>query len=366
VRFEQVSAQSGTGTFAHTELACALRWPERAAQDYLEQARTVLEQLPEMFKAWSSGTISAKHATAVAEVIAASALTPDAVTAVEAKALEQAGIQTVAQLRRVVHAAVDRADADAAQRRHQQRRAVRAVRLCPQPDGMSTLRADLDAVTALTIFGQITEHAHTLRATDPALSMDQARADALVGLIDAGHTTLTGALVGKTDDPATATRVQIQVTVDWQVLAGISQDPAHLHGHGPITAAQARTLAYGPDATWRRLLTDPIDPTHLNLGRTRYRPPVTLADHVRAADHECLFPTCNRPATTCQLDHNQPYGNPDGTGPGGNTNAENLGPLCAWHHNTKTHGGWTWSRNPTTGQTTWTTPTGHTHTNPKP
>jgi hypothetical protein len=172
-------------------------------------------------------------------------------------------------------------------------------------------------------------------------------------------------LVGKSDHPARS-GVQIQVTADWQVLAGISQDPAHLHGHGPITAHRARTLAYGPDATWRRLLTDPLDPTNLNPGRERYRPPVALADHVRAVDPECLFPTCTRPAARCQLDHNHPYSDPDGTGPSGPTSAENPGPLRAWHHNAKTHGGWTWSREPTTGRTTWTTPTGRTVANPKP
>jgi hypothetical protein len=371
VLFEKVSARSGSATFAHADLACAMHWPERAAQEHLEQARTVVEQLPETLKAWSSGVISARHAGAVADVVAASALTLEAVAGVEAKVLEQAGDQTVAQLRRVVHTAVDRADADAARRRHEERRALRAVRLCPQPDGMSMLRADLDAVSALTVYGQVTEHAHTLRAADPDLTMDQARADALVGLVDAGAATLagTGVPVGKTDhtgDLVWSPRVQIQVTVDWQVLAGLSQDPAHLHGHGPITAAQARALAYGPDATWRRVLTDPVEATNLNLGRERYRPPVALADHVRAVDHECLFPTCNRPAVTCQLDHNEPYGDTGGAGPGGPTSAENLGPLCAWHHNAKTHGGWSWSRNPTTGQTTWTTPTGHTHPNPRP
>ena len=368
VRFEEVSAQSGSATFAHVELACVMRWPEKATLEHLEQARVVVEQLPETLKAWSSGVISAKHAGAVAEVVAASALPAEAVTGVEAKVLEQAGDQTVAQLRRVAHTAVDKADAEAAARRHEARRAQRAVRLCPQPDGMSRLRADLDAPTALLAFGQVTAHADTLRATDPRLTMDQARADALVALIDTGFNALTGASVGATDMPAPTApaRVLVQVTVGWDVLAGLSQDPAHLHGHGPITASQARALAFGPDATWRRLLTDPVDPTNLNLGRERYRPPVALADHVRALDPECLFPGCNRPAERCQLDHNDPYGNLDGTGEGGQTSAANLGPLCAFHHNAKTHGGWSWSREPTTGRTTWTTPTGQTFANPRP
>jgi hypothetical protein len=366
VRFEEVSAQSGSTTFAHAELACVMRWPEKATLEHLEQARVVVEQLPETLKAWSSGVISAKHAGAVAEVVAASALPAEAVTNVEAKVLEQAADQTVAQLRRVAHTAVDRADAEAAARRHEARRAQRAVRLCPQPDGMSQLRADLDAPTALLAYGQVTTHADTLRTTDPALTMDQARADALVALIDTGFNALTGASVGVADTSTHASRVQIQVTVGWDVLAGISQDPAHLHGHGPITAPQARALAYGPDATWRRLLTDPVDPTNLNLGRERYRPPVALADHVRAIDPECLFPGCNRPAERCQLDHNQPYGNPDGTGKGGETSATNLGPLCAFHHNAKTHGGWAWSREPTTGRISWTTPTGQIFASPRP
>ena len=332
VQFENAAQSSGSSTFAHAELACVLRWPEKATLEHLEQARVLVEQMPETMRAWSGGTISAKHATAVADVVAASALDPDAVAGVEAKVLEQAGTQTVAQLRRVAHAAVDRADADAAQRRHEERRALRAVRVCPQPDGMSMLRADLDAPTALVLYGQVTSYADTLRATDPTLTMDQARADALVGLVDTGFNALTntpaGAPVGSTDTPVPAARVEIQVTVDWKVLAGLAQDPAHLHGHGPITAHQARTLAHSPHATWRRLLTDPADPTNLNLGRQRYRPPVDLADHVRAANPECLFPTCTQPAQRCQLDHNQPYGNPDGTGPGGDTSATNLGPLC--------------------------------------
>jgi hypothetical protein len=372
VRFQEAVQRSDSGPFAHAELACALRWPERATHDHLHQARVLVEHLPATLAAWTSGEISAKHAGAVADLVAASGLDPAQARVVEDAILERAGEQTVAQLRRTTHAAVDRADAEAADRRHQERIAQRSVRLCPQPDGMSVLRADLDAAHALTLYDQITAHAETLRAADTTLAIDQARADALVTLVHAGSTALSGRSVGSTDDtttdPATGypTRVQVHVTVGWDVLAGLSQDPGYLHGHGPIPARRARELAYGPDATWRRLLTDPAAPTRLNLGRTRYRPPTALADHVRATDPICLFPTCNRPAQRCQLDHNQPYGNPDGTGPGGTTSAENLGPLCSWHHNLKTNAGWTWTRDTTTGQTTWTTPTGHTIHNPQP
>jgi hypothetical protein len=41
-----------------------------------------------------------------------------------------------------------------------------------------------------------------------------------------------------------------------------------------------------------------------------------------------------------------------------------LQPLCRKHHLLKTHAGWGVVRDPATGITTWTTPTGRTHTRP--
>ena len=48
------------------------------------------------------------------------------------------------------------------------------------------------------------------------------------------------------------------------------------------------------------------------------------------------------------------------------TRTTGTSPAAYFTHNAKTHGGWTWTREPTTGQTTWTTPTGHTYPNPHP
>jgi Domain of unknown function (DUF222) len=328
--------------------------------------------------AWTSGTISAKHAIALADLVASSDLDAEQAGVVDEAVWERGGELTVAQARRVAYRAVDKAKPGAANRRHQERQARRSVRLSPQADGMSLVRAELDAVKALTLYNQVTARAESLRAGDAKLEMDQARADALVDLVHTGSTVLAGGSVGSSDDPKDSgdfpgfparygAGPQIIVTLDWRVLAGFTQDPAYLHGHGPIPAAQARALAYGPDATWRRLLTDPADPTNLNLGRTTYRPPVGLADYIRARDITCLHPTCNRPARACQLDHNEPFGDPTGAGPGGQTSAENLGTLCAYHHNLKTNGGWEWKREASTGESVWTAPTTkRTYTSPRP
>ena len=85
-----------------------------------------------------------------------------------------------------------------------------------------------------------------------------------------------------------------------------------------------------------------------------------------ARDQYCAFPTCRMPAHRCDLDHIQPF-NHHTPHSGGQTTPDNLQPLCRRHHRLKTHDpGWRVTRNPHTGTTTWTSPTGHTYTNSPP
>ena len=93
-------------------------------------------------------------------------------------------------------------------------------------------------------------------------------------------------------------RPAIQVTVAASTLLGLDEQPGELAGHGPIPASVARRLAADPTGTWRRLLTDPATNTLLDYGRTTYRPPKDLTDHVIARDQTCTFPGCARKPTT--------------------------------------------------------------------
>ena len=61
------------------------------------------------------------------------------------------------------------------------------------------------------------------------------------------------------------------------------------------------------------------------------------------------------------LDHTIPYVPPDEGGPPGQTNPQNLAPLCRRHHRAKTFTGWTYER-ARDGTHTWTSPHGHTWT----
>lgn len=117
----------------------------------------------------------------------------------------------------------------------------------------------------------------------------------------------------------------------------------------PVPAVVARALAAG--GTWRRLVTDPVSGTVVDVGRTRYRPPAALADLVRARDVACTHPGCDVPARGCDVDHIVPWAG------GGITSYENLTCLCRAHHRLKHTPGWALTRT-STGALMWRTPTG--------
>jgi hypothetical protein len=123
------------------------------------------------------------------------------------------------------------------------------------------------------------------------------------------------------------------------------------------------------DATWQRLITDPTTGILTDYSTTTYQPGKTLRQAVIARDQSCGFLQCDRAGRYADLDHIVPYDHhldpttqpPDTPG---QTRATNLQPLCRAHHLAKTHHGWTPVRDPSTGITTWTAPTGHTYTRP--
>jgi hypothetical protein len=94
------------------------------------------------------------------------------------------------------------------------------------------------------------------------------------------------------------------VLVPYLTLIGLADTPGELDGFGPIPASVARRLAAG--GVWRHILTDPATGQGLDYGRTRYRPPQDLIDHVVARDRTCRGIGCDRPARSCQIDHTIP------------------------------------------------------------
>jgi hypothetical protein len=300
---------------------------------------------------------------------------------VQDQVLPGAGARTAAELTRDVARALVIADPAGAQDRTVHARDRRRLdRPRPLPDGMAGVWAVLPAADALVVDSTVDSIARAGRAAGDPRTLDQLRADVFVDLLlgrvegpecHGPSTALTGVArtaarpAGETPArptapadpeadttwrPRRAVRASVDVLVPIDVLLGLSDGPAEIAGYGPIPAAVARELA--EDATWRRILTDPVTGAALDVGRTRYRPPARLATHVRARDRRCAFPGCSARAETCDLDHTAEWDRDRGS-----TAHDNLGPLCPRHHQVKTSGGFA-LRQVDPGVFEWTTPLG--------
>lgn len=305
---------------------------------------------------------------------------------VQEAVLPGAAGRTPAQLGRDVARALIVADPAGARQRHQVARCRRRVER-PRflADEMAGMWAVLPAVDAVRLDAGIDVLARSARTAGDLRTLDQLRADLLVdltlgrfdgsqGQVRDGFVEATGegpdpqeSRPGGAGDRGTggvgdggaglvrrsrvSPRSQIRVTVPLTSLLGLSADPADLAGYGPITAEAAACLAR--DGTWRRIVTDPVNGQVLDVGRTRYRPPADLAEHVRARDRFCARPGCSTRAESCDLDHTVDYGRDLGR-----TSHDNLAPLCPRDHTVKTDGGFTLAQI-APGIFEWRTPTGH-------
>ncbi|MFC4626879.1 HNH endonuclease [Promicromonospora alba] len=300
--------------------------------------------------------------------------------------------------------------------------ARRSVQVDRAENDMGWLSAYLPATDAAAVWGVIDDMAHQLRhTTGEDRTLGQLRADSLTGIItgrilpadrltdtdtdttgaagsSSGDTNAAGlgtAASDATDVPVctcggktpvqqivvqqivrpvriTPTRPVVRVTIPATALLGLDDAPGYLAGFGPIPAETARIIAQ--DATWQRLLTDPVTGILTDYSTTTYQPGKVLRAAIEARDETCTFGWCDTAASRCDLDHIRPFDHQHqnrstgtGTGTGnapGQTRAQNLHALCRKHHLLKTHAGWGVVRDPATGVTTWTTPTGRTQTRP--
>ena len=135
-------------------------------------------------------------------------------------------------------------------------------------------------------------------------------------------------------------------------LAGHSTDLATILGKGPVSMAEATLLAATAPALIR-IFTDPV--TDHVLAVDTYRPSTPLRRYLRYRDARCRYPTCNRAAWRCDLDHTIPYAT------GGKTNPGNLECLCPGHHTIKHLPGWSVTQT-SPGILHWTIPHGITIT----
>jgi hypothetical protein len=239
--------------------------------------------------------------------------------------------QSPAVTRQAIRRAILRADPDAAAKRYRYERGRRRVELRPEDDGMATLSFYLPADIAQMAMRTLTEMAQRAKRTNKnstdKRTLDQRRADLLPALLSRAPGTN-----GNTSSLSAVT-ARVNVVVGIETLLGLSHEPGHLDGYGPICAEQARRIAHAHSARWRFLLTA-TDGTLAHASQRTYTPTAAIKHITQLKHTTCAFPNCAMPSDRCDLDHNQPFGK------GGPTTADNLAPLCRRHHNHKTHGHW--------------------------
>lgn len=367
--------------FVVDEIALATRITRVAASHKLDLAQELTCRLPAVFAALQTGEIDLNRARIITD--GTRELEPELRTAVADKVLAKAPMQTPSTLRAVVARAVHVIDPGGVNDRHAADMTRRRVTLTPVQNGMSELWALLPADGAAAIMAnlhRLAEASHTPPDDDGKdhRSADQRRADALVDLATnylddhpGLHATNSGcgqlapsqaATAATTGSPRRTRRApawaQVQVVLPANLVTGQGTEPAELLGYGPIPTSMAWRIA--ADATWQRLLTDPVSGVVTDVGRTRYAPPAALAEKIIVRDRHCRFPGCRQ--RRIDLDHVIPH-------PTGPTSEGNLVGLCRHHHRLKQHPKWRAQVKAdfdADATLHWTTPTGHVHTTRPP
>jgi len=363
------------------EVGAALRISDRTAQRTLSDAVTLTTAFPATHQALSEGRVSRSHVSVIIE--AGAAIGDDESRGrYEREVLPRAEAESAGRLRPIARLLAERAHPTSIEDRHRRARRDRNVVVTDADDGMALLSTYLPAALAHGIMDRLTQMAHAVRQaekdaeavgggvldgfasllsdsgdsahssvperaveTESPRSIGELRADLLSDLL------LTGAPSAHGDGLAAIT-AHVQVTVPVLTLAGASDDPALLAGHGPVDLDTARRLAATAPG-WDRVLTHPF--TGSVLGVDRYRPSGELRRFLRIRDQHCRFPACRMPPWRSDVDHTVDAAH------GGPTCEDNLATLCRRHHTLKHHTAWRVKQR-SGGVLHWTSPSGRTYT----
>jgi hypothetical protein len=307
------------GEFVHLEIAAAYRWTVRYAQNQIAFAVALTTRLPRTFAALRAGDIDEYRAQRI--MTATEVLSDEAIARVEAEIAARAGEWNVRQLNDRLRRAVLRADPAAAAARAAAKSEARRVVHVNLDDGAGLVEIQGDVERTQLAYGRVRAIAKQIKADGGGAdrTLDQITSDVALDC-----------LAGKEFKNAT---VHVWLTLPGTTALGVEEKPGFLSGYGPIPARRALRLAAQTDATWQRVVTDPITGHAIDVGRDKYSPPAALRDQLRVSFPTCTGPGCVRPAHLCDQDHVVPF-------PQGPTDDNNMRPACRPHHRAKTLGGW--------------------------
>jgi hypothetical protein len=203
------------------------------------------------------------------------------------------------------------------------------------------IRGPLEITTAISM--ALTAYAAKTRAEQGGTAAQRK----LAGLRD-----IIDTFLGSDRAPTQHGRLPIvNVTIDLATLIGLRNGVAEIPGVGAIPASVALWLL-ADGAPLRRLVTDPLNGALLDYGTSTYAVPPRLADFLCAKNITSAAPHSAVDSRGCDMEHNIPHDH------GGNTDRFNNTPVDRRWHRAKTHGNWTYLKDPDDGTTIWTSPTG--------
>ena len=394
-RLVDAARSCGGADRAFVELEIAGSWSvgQATAARLMVEAEHLTTCLPATLTGLEAGDVLVHQARVLLQVTRA--CTPAIARQVEAEVLAAGGADLCpADLRALASRVLLRIESDAdaalAEQRRQAAAAQRRTWAKTDSDGMGVAGAVLTAEQLGTWSAGMDALEAQERTRDREAGIDrtadQRRADlfaALPALV----------LAARSGDPSAAVssalvrpQVVLHVHVPMATVLGLSSEPGHLEGYGPVAAEHVRHLrpvAYrrvlvdadsgrpislddhftplpdGEDGSWlalRRQLRDSLVPSVVvDRAEQRHDPSARLARLVDVRDRRCSGPGCGQ--TRTHRDHADPW-------PAGPTAAWNLQRLSARCHRAK-HAGWTQQRHPD-GSVTWRSPLGRTYHRPSP
>ena len=352
--------------FAVCELAAALNLSEPAARAYVGQAVELRDRLPRLWSGVMGGRLPAWKGRKIAEQTIP--LTDAAADYVDRQLAPFAHKLSLTRIVKAVDAAILRHDPEMAAERAAKAAERRGVWVDECADGISEIRALTDTPDAVAFDAALSQVAAALHALGDEDSDQVRRARAVGVLADPQYALDLQAATDATGNAGSRSperpgrgqpRPTVHVHLHTDALDGAG-GVARVEGFGAQSLETVQRWLAGLAPGAQVTITPVVDLTsHISVNA--HEAPDRLRAQVHERDHGCRFPWCGR-VGRYDLDHIDPYVPVDEGGPPGQTNTANLAKLCRFHHRVKTHGGWTYRRDPDGAGLIWTSPLGRRYT----
>lgn len=286
------------------------------------EGQTLIDSLPQLWALFRAGLTSYAHASAAVQYVAG--LTdPAAIARYDTVLSGSAATLTAEVFRKQARTLRERLLAEPAEARHVRAVTERRVHLEPAEDGMAWLNIFLPAEDAIRITQRLTQTARTIHRREAAQDSFGRRTQMQI------RTDLAAAWLAGDGTPTAAT-VRPILLVPILSLLGKSDEPAILHGYGPIDPATAATL-FADAPAFYRAGTHPITGALLNLDDGTYRPTKAQRTWLTIKYGSCARPGCDQSSAMADIDHVKEWVRDHGR-----TDIDNLLPLCTPDHRLKT------------------------------